>query len=186
MQTKLNDGAAHTARTSRRALAERHLLSRRREQQPWPTNCMQALPKCRAYGGQSESHTRRRSLDRIVRSANCGSWHVEMWFQAGVRRRRGDVGAKSELASRPLTRTAARRGAPLDDRRPKTDGRRFAATRASEEARGACASDSTARYTPPLTVRKSELPWSKLTYNTSAVITFCTSLFCVGVPRQKP
>ena len=45
MQTKLNDGAAHTARTSRRAPAERHLSSRRRERQPWPTACMQALLK---------------------------------------------------------------------------------------------------------------------------------------------
>ena len=45
MQTKLNDGAAHTASTSRRAPAERHLSSRRRERQPWPTACMQALLK---------------------------------------------------------------------------------------------------------------------------------------------
>ena len=34
-----------------------------------------------------------------------GGWRVEMWFQAGVRRRRrGDVGAESELANRPLGR----------------------------------------------------------------------------------
>ena len=45
-------------------------------------------------------------------------------------------------------RTAVRRGAPLNKRRRKMEERRLTATRASGEARGACASDSTTRCTP--------------------------------------
>ena len=48
-----------------------------------------------------------------------GGWRVEMWFQAGVRRRRGDVGAESELANRPLGRWrgGGRRCATDEERR---------------------------------------------------------------------
>ena len=63
----------------------------------------------------------------------------------------------SPVASRQsATRTAVRQGAPMNDRRAKTEGRRLTATRASIEARVACARDSRQRMLQLSTVRKSD------------------------------
>ena len=54
---------------------------------------MQALPKVGRMEVRARATHAANHLSGTFEPRTEGGWRVEMWFQAGVRRRRGDVGA---------------------------------------------------------------------------------------------
>ena len=66
--------------------------------QPRPTICMQALPKVGRMEVRARATHAANHLKGTFEPRTEGGWRVKMWFQAGVRRRRGNVGVESELA----------------------------------------------------------------------------------------
>ena len=54
---------------------------------------MQALPKVGRMEVRARATHAANHLSDTFEPRTEGGWRVEMWFQAGVRRRRGDVGA---------------------------------------------------------------------------------------------
>ena len=78
---------ALTTRTLRRVPAASSRVDD--EQQPRPTGVQHSAADGRTRRSEQESHLRRRSPERHLRTANRGGWRVEMRFQASVRRSRG-------------------------------------------------------------------------------------------------